>query len=172
MAAVAGSHPQLLRVVLEINRDARLGVVRRLRDLLGDVRGRKVALLGLAFKPQTDDIRDAPALEIARLLLADGAEVSACDPMAARRAAAAEPRAQVSDDPLAALTGADAAVLCTEWPQCVELDWDVAAARMRGRIVIDGRNALDGKSLRRLGFLYAGVGLPGPEAAADAVSSA
>ena len=170
MAAVAGSHPQLLRVVLDINRDARLGVLRRLRDMLGDVRGRKIALLGLAFKPQTDDIRDAPALEIARLLLADGAEVSACDPMAARRAAAAEPRAQVSEDPLDALAGADAAVLCTEWPQFVQLDWKVAAARMRGRIVIDGRNALDRQELRRLGFAYAGVGRPGPETVADAVS--
>ena len=129
--------------------------------------GRKIALLGLAFKPQTDDIRDAPALEIARLLLADGAEVSACDPMAARRAATAEPRAQISDDPLTALSGADAAVLCTEWPQFVELDWSIAATRMRGRIVIDGRNALDGKRLRRLGFVYAGVGLPPAEAAAD-----
>lgn len=172
MAAVAGSHPQLLRVVLEINRDARLGVLRRLRERLGDLRGRRIALLGLAFKPQTDDIRDAPALEIARLLLADGADVSACDPMAARRAAAAEPRAQISDDPLAALAGADAAVLCTEWPQFVELDWAAAARRMRGRIVIDGRNALDGAALRRLGFEYAGLGRPDPAAAARPVPDA
>ena len=172
MAAVAGSHPQLLRVVLEINRDARLGVLRRLRDRLGDLRGRKVALLGLAFKPQTDDIRDAPALEIARLLLADGAAVSGCDPMAAGRAAVAEPRAQFTDDPLAALCGADAAVLCTEWPQFLELDWALAAARMRGRIVIDGRNALDGQRLRRLGFEYAGIGRPNPAATKESVLEA
>ena len=172
MAAVAGSHPQLLRVVLEINRDARLGILRRLREELGDLRGRKVALLGLAFKPQTDDIRDAPALEIARLLLADGARVSGCDPMAARRAAMAEPRAQIGADPMAALTDADAAVLCTEWPQFLELDWAAAAAVMRGNLLIDGRNALDGGLLGRLGFNYVAVGRPPAPAPANAVARA
>ena len=160
MAAVAGSHPQLLRVVLEINRDARLGVLRRLRELIGDLRGKNVAILGLAFKPDTDDIRDAPALEIARLLLADGARVAAYDPMASGRAAQAEPRANIAASALAAVTDADALVLCTEWPQFRALDWTAVAGLMRGRIIIDGRNALDSGLLRELGFDYHGVGRP------------
>ncbi len=158
MAAAAGSHPQLLRAIVEINRDARLGVLRRLRDLLGDLRGKRIALLGLAFKPNTDDIRDSPALDIARLLLADGAKVFAYDPMAGERVKVAEPRACVTDSPWSALAGADAAVLCTEWPEFSQLDWSKVADEMHGDVVIDGRNALDGQQLTQLGLRYRGVG--------------
>ena len=158
MAAVNGCHPQLLRAVVEINRDMRRSVVRRLRDELGELRGRSITVLGLSFKPNTDDVRDAPAIEIIRLLLNEGAEVRAFDPVAAKRAREELPSIYYAADVYDAMKGADAVVLATEWNEFREIDWDRAGGLMRNRLIIDGRNVYDGEELQDLGFTYQGGG--------------
>jgi UDPglucose 6-dehydrogenase len=120
------------------------------------LRGKTVALLGLAFKPNTDDVREAPSLVLAGRLVAEGAGVRAWDPIADGNAVL--PRATICADPLEALDGADAAVLVTEWSQLAELDWAEAATRMRNPLLIDGRNMLDPVLMREAGFTYEGIG--------------
>jgi UDPglucose 6-dehydrogenase len=115
-----------------------------------------VALLGLAFKPGTDDMREAPSLVLAGRLLAEGAHVSAWDPVA--DGAVHLDGVEIAGSALAALEGADAAVLVTEWPELRELDWEEAGRRMRGAVLVDGRNMLDPGELRALGFAYEGIG--------------
>ena len=142
--------------MIEVNELQKRRVIGKLQQHLGSLRGKTVALLGLAFKPNTDDMREAPSLVLAGRLVAEGAEVRAWDPVA--DGAAALPRATICADPLEALDGADAAVLVTEWPQLAELDWREAARRMRNPLLIDGRNMLDPAELRAAGFTYDGIG--------------
>jgi UDPglucose 6-dehydrogenase len=156
LAANSGYHFQLLNAVIEVNELQKRRVIGKLQNHLGTLRGKTIALLGLAFKPGTDDIREAPSLVLAGRLAAEGAEVRAWDPVA--DGAQALPRAVICDDPLDALTGADAAVLVTEWPQLAELDWTEAAGRMRTPLLVDGRNMLDPAALRTAGFTYEGIG--------------
>jgi UDPglucose 6-dehydrogenase len=156
LAANSGYHFQLLNAVIEVNELQKRRVIGKLQHQLGSLRGKTVALLGLAFKPNTDDIREAPSLVLAGRLVAEGAEVRAWDPVA--DGAAALPQATICADPLEALDGADAAVLVTEWPQLAELDWREAARRMRNPLLIDGRNMLDPADLRAAGFTYEGIG--------------
>jgi UDPglucose 6-dehydrogenase len=115
-----------------------------------------VALLGLAFKPGTDDMREAPSLVLAGRLLAEGAHVSAWDPVADGRVHL--DGVDVAESALAALDGADGAVVVTEWPELRELDWAEAARRMRDAVVVDGRNLLDAEAMRQHGFTYEGIG--------------
>lgn len=160
-ARSAGIETPLLAAVESVNQHRREQVVERASALLGGgVRGRRVALLGLTFKPDTDDLRDAPSLDIARGFLAAGAAVVAYDPMASARARAATlvPGLAVVDTALAAVTDADVAVLVTEWRDVVELDWSTVAARMRQRVLIDGRNVLAGDRLAAAGFVYSSFG--------------
>jgi UDPglucose 6-dehydrogenase len=174
-ANAVGVQTPLLAAVETVNDRRRVQVVERAEILLGgSVRGRQVALLGLTFKPDTDDLRDAPALDIARGLLAAGATVVAFDPMpsARERSAAMIPGLQVVDGPMAALDGADVAILVTEWRELLELDWSAVGARMRQRVVIDGRNVLAGERLSELGFVYSSFGRGTLEAAAGAVPTA
>ena len=103
-------------------------------------------------------MREAPSLVLAGRLLSAGAEVSAWDPVADGRAQLHG--VEVADSALAALDGADAAVIVTEWPEVSELDWAAAGERMRGRVVVDGRNVLDPEEMRALGFAYEGIGRP------------
>jgi UDPglucose 6-dehydrogenase len=131
-------------------------VIGKLQQHLGSLRGKTVALLGLAFKPNTDDMREAPSLVLAGRLVAEGADVRAWDPVA--DGAAALPRATICADPLEALDGADAAVLVTEWAQLAQLDWADAAGRMRNPLLVDGRNMLDPQAMRAAGFVYDGIG--------------
>jgi UDPglucose 6-dehydrogenase len=159
LAGNSGYHFQLLSAVIEVNELQKRRVVGKLQRRLGSLRGRKVALLGLAFKPGTDDMRDAPSLVLAGRLLAEGADVSAWDPVADGRALLHG--VDIAGSALDALDGADAAVLVTEWPQLRELDWAEAAARMRNQLVVDGRNVLDAAELRALGFEYEGIGRSG-----------
>jgi UDPglucose 6-dehydrogenase len=159
LAGNSGYHFQLLSAVIEVNELQKRRVVGKLQRRLGSLRGRKVALLGLSFKPGTDDMRDAPSLVLAGRLLAEGADVSAWDPVADGRALLHG--VDIAGSALDALHGADAAVLVTEWPQLRELDWAEAAARMRNRLVVDGRNVLDAAELRALGFEYEGIGRSG-----------
>jgi UDPglucose 6-dehydrogenase len=159
LAANSGYHFQLLTAVIEVNELQKRRVIGKLQNRLGTLRGKTVALLGLAFKPNTDDVREAPSLVLAGRLVSEGAEVRAWDPVA--DGAAALPRATICAEPLEALAGADAAVLVTEWPQLAELDWSEAAARMRNPLLIDGRNMLDPATMRAAGFTYEGIGRNG-----------
>jgi len=156
LAANSGYHFQLLNSVIEVNELQKRRVIGKLQQHLGGLRGKTIALLGLAFKPNTDDMREAPSLILAGRLIAEGAEVRAWDPVA--DGAEALPQATICSDPLEALDGADAAVLVTEWGQLAQLDWVAAAARMRNPLLVDGRNMLDPDSMRAAGFVYDGIG--------------
>ena len=158
LAANSGYNFQLLNAVIEVNELQKRRVIGKLERRLGPLRGKRIALLGLAFKPGTDDMREAPSLVLAGRLLSEGAEVSAWDPVADGRAQLHG--VEVADSALAALDGADAAVIVTEWPEVSELDWAAAGERMRGRVVVDGRNVLDPEEMRALGFAYEGIGRP------------
>ena len=163
LAANTGYHFQLLHAVIEVNELQKRRVIGKLQEHLGSLRGKTVTLLGLAFKPGTDDIREAPSLILAGRLVAEGADVRAWDPVA--DGAAALPQATICADPLEALDGADAAVLVTEWPELADLDWAAAAGRMRNPLLVDGRNMLDPAMLREAGFTVEGIGRPAANAA-------
>jgi UDPglucose 6-dehydrogenase len=132
----------------------------RVDAVVGGVDGRTIALLGLAFKAGTDDIRASPAVELARWLIARGATVHAFDPAAGERARRAVPGLGVCGSAMEALSGADAAVIATEWPEFAALDWAEAHARMASAVVIDGRRLLDPARMLDLGFDYSRVGTP------------
>jgi UDPglucose 6-dehydrogenase len=158
LAANSGYNFQLLNAVIEVNELQKRRVIGKLERRLGPLRGKKIALLGLAFKPGTDDMREAPSLVLAGRLLSEGAEVSAWDPVA--DGAAHLHGVVIADSALDALAGTDAAVVVTEWPELRELDWAVARSRMAGNVVVDGRNLLDPEEMRALGFAYEGIGRP------------
>ena len=158
LAGNSGYHFQLLSAVIDVNELQKRRVVQKLKSHLDSLAGRRVALLGLAFKPDTDDMRDAASLVLAARLEGEGAEVVAYDPVAADRARRLLPTVELCDSALAALDGADAAVLVTEWPEFAELDWGEAAGRMAQPLLIDGRNFLDAGALQAAGFEYEGIG--------------
>lgn len=149
----------LLRQVEQINRSQPAYFLNRMKSRLGNMRGRRIAVLGIAFKPGTDDLREAPALAIIDALLERGASVRVHDPVA-RLPVGLEARGAVQrESPEGALGGADAALLCTEWPVYASADWLRIKGLMREAIVFDGRNALDARRLKALGFDYHGVGV-------------
>jgi UDPglucose 6-dehydrogenase len=158
LAANSGYHFQLLNAVIEVNELQKRRVIKKLTSHVGSLAGRRVALLGLAFKPNTDDMRGATSLVLAARLEGEGAIVRAYDPVAMGRAAEEMPKVEMCDSALGALDGADAAVLVTEWPEFAELDWGEAAKRMARPLLVDGRNFLDAGSLRGAGFEYEGIG--------------
>ncbi len=126
---------------------------------MGRLRGKRVALLGLTFKPHTDDLREAASIVLASRLIAEGAAVSAYDPMVAPGSRGdLFPGVEIATSALEALDGADAAIVVTEWPEFVALDWAVVRERMRGRHVIDGRNVLDASLVVAAGLSYDGIG--------------
>jgi UDPglucose 6-dehydrogenase len=127
-----------------------------------------VALLGLSFKPETDDMRGASSLVLAARLEGEGAIVRAYDPVAMSRAAEQMPGVEMCGSAIEALEGADAAVLVTEWGEFGELDWSDAAARMSRPLIVDGRNFLDPGRLRAAGFTYEGIGMSAGEQIAQA----
>jgi UDPglucose 6-dehydrogenase len=161
LAGNSGYHFQLLTAVIEVNELQKRRVIGKLQKHLGSLVGKRVALLGLAFKANTDDMREASSLVLAGRLQADGATVAAYDPVAENQARALMSGVEFADSALGALRGADAAVLVTEWPEFAELDWDEAAKAMTGRTVIDGRNFLDPARVTAAGFAYEGVGRGG-----------
>jgi UDPglucose 6-dehydrogenase len=162
MAAMSGCHPQLLRAVIEINRDARRTVLHRLRNVLGSLEDRTVGILGLAFKPNTDDLRQAPSLEIIHFLQLDGARVRAYDPAAMEHARRLLPDVTFCSDPYGVAEGADALVLVTEWNEFKQLDMARIRTLMARPVFVDGRNVYDPEEMWRLGFEYYGIGRPGP----------
>jgi nucleotide sugar dehydrogenase len=155
-----GYEPRLMMATMDVNHRQRELVVDKLRSRLKTLRGRRIGLLGLAFKPETDDLRDAPAVHIARRLLAAGALVTAHDPQV--RDVPELPDLRLRETALAAASGADAVVLVTEWPEYLGLDLRALRCAMRGDLLIDGRNMLDPCELARLGFDHDGVGRPSP----------
>jgi len=155
LAANSGYHFQLLAAVIEVNELQKRRVLAKLERHLGSVRGKTIALLGLAFKPNTDDMREAPSLVLAGRLLSEGATVRAWDPVA--RPSDLRGVLQVGSVE-EALADADAAVLVTEWPELAELDWTTLAGTMRTPVLVDGRNMLDPGAMRRQGWAYEGIG--------------
>jgi UDPglucose 6-dehydrogenase len=160
MASIYGSHPQLLNAVLQINVDQRRRLVRRLRQILDNLEGATVAVLGLAYKPDTDDVRDSPAIDVIRLLDYEGATIRAHDPVANQNLAEILPDVTYCSDPYEAVTGCDAVIIATEWPQFLELDLEQVKARMRRPVLVDGRNLFDPDRVRGHGFTYLGIGRP------------
>ncbi len=158
MASINGCHPQLLRAVLEINRDARRSVIQKARDAMGSLEDKVVGILGLAFKPNTDDLREAPALEIIHMLIAEGAKVKAFDPVAGEGALRSAPELQLCSDPYEMAKDADCVILVTEWNEFKHLDMRRIKSLMAGDVLIDGRNIWDPAEMTRHGFLYMGVG--------------
>jgi UDPglucose 6-dehydrogenase len=166
--------PALLDATVAVNESQRKRIVSKLQRELHTLKGKRIALLGLAFKPNTDDMREAPSLEIARSLSARGARVVGYDPVAGKAAARLVPELKVVFDPYEALTGAHAAVLVTEWEELRNLNLEKAASLMRKRpgrrsgdavaadylrpLLVDGRNALDPASVRLAGIEYRGFG--------------
>jgi UDPglucose 6-dehydrogenase len=160
MAETRGTHPQLLQAVMDINHNQRTRAVAKIEDALGGLTGRLIGVLGLSFKPNTDDTRDAPALDIIRMLLDSGAKVQAFDPQAMQVSKEEIPELILRDDPYAVAEGADALLLTTEWNQFKSLNFEKIKANMQGDVILDGRNLWDGKELAKLGFRYFGVGVP------------
>jgi UDPglucose 6-dehydrogenase len=151
-------HPELLHAVMDINRDQRMLVIDKLRDCLEELTDRVVGLLGLAFKPNTDDLREAPSLDIAKVLLAAGAHVRAYDPAAMEGARMKLPQVEYTRDAYGVAAGADAVVLVTEWNEFRRLDLGRLKASMRTPVLVDGRNIYDPAAMRGLGFTYRGIG--------------
>jgi UDPglucose 6-dehydrogenase len=158
LAGNSGYHFQLLTAVIEVNELQKRRVIGKLHKHLGGLVGTRVALLGLAFKPNTDDMREASSLVLSARLNADGATVTACDPVAEEQARKLVSGIAFADSPLDAVRDADAVVLVTEWPEFIDLDWRAVAQAMRGTLVIDGRNALDPQAVSGAGLTYEGIG--------------
>ena len=158
LAGNSGYHFQLLTAVIEVNELQKRRVIGKLQKHLGSLVGKSVTLLGLAFKANTNDMREASSLVLAARLQADGATVRAYDPIAEKEARKMMVGVQFAGGALDAVTDADACVIVTEWPEFAELDWTEAAERMRGNLVIDGRNFVDPDAVRAAGFIYEGIG--------------
>jgi UDPglucose 6-dehydrogenase len=159
LAANSGYHFQLLNAVIEVNELQKRRVIGKLQRHVGDLRGKTVALLGVAFKPNTDDVREAPSLVLAGRLVAEGAHVRAWDPIALIDDL---PGVEQVETATAALAGADAVVLVTEWPELADIDWAQAriAAGSAKPVFVDGRNMLDPGRMREAGWVYESIGRP------------
>ena len=158
MAAEKGRHPQLLNAVMEINDDRRPMSVSHLKEMLGDLSGKTVGLLGLSFKPNTDDMRDAPSITIAETLISNGARVCAYDPVAMDIARPLLPEVEMCPDPYTMAEDCDALMIVTEWNEFKQLDLERIRDSMYQPVVFDGRNIYDPDTMARLGFQYRGVG--------------
>ena len=158
LAGNSGYHFQLLTAVIEVNELQKRRVVAKLQKHLGSLIGKRIALLGLAFKANTDDMREASSLVLAARLQADGAQVRAYDPVAEAEARKLMIGVEFADSALGAVQGADACIIVTEWPEFAQLDWAEVAAQMAGRVVIDGRNFVDREAVGAAGLSYEGIG--------------
>jgi UDPglucose 6-dehydrogenase len=158
LAGNSGYHFQLLTAVIEVNELQKRRVVSKLVKHLGGLRGKTIALLGLAFKPNTNDMREAPSLILAQRLLAEGAEVRGWDPVALEEARGVLRGVDLRESMLDAVTGADAAVIVTEWDELKDLATPEVFAAMRNPLIMDGRNLLDPDATRAAGFAYEAIG--------------
>jgi UDPglucose 6-dehydrogenase len=160
MAATRGAHPQLLQAVMDINVNQRVRAVNKLDQALDGLKGKTIGILGLSFKPNTDDIRDAPALDIIRMLLDAGATVQGFDPQAMKASKEVIPNLILCENPYEVAQGADALLLATEWNAFKSLDFNKIKTNMKGNIILDGRNIWDRYELHKMGFNYIGIGVP------------
>jgi UDPglucose 6-dehydrogenase len=158
IAATHGAHPQMLRAVMEINSDQRKRVLQKVREVLGNLRGKTIGMLGLSFKPNTDDMRDAPSIEIVHMMQHEGAQIKAYDPVAMENAKRILSNVTYCDTPYAVAEDADALVLMTEWNEFKQLDMGRIAQSMRQKVLFDGRNIYEPEKMRALGFAYRAVG--------------
>jgi UDPglucose 6-dehydrogenase len=159
-SAELGVNFGILRETAKVNLEARTRVLDKTRDALWHLAGKRVGVLGLAFKPDTDDLRDAPAIDVARGLLEEGAEVVAYDPVAGEQAVRLLPELKLASEPLEVAEGAHALVVMTEWPKFRALSPADLRARVAYPIVVDARNFLDAPAFARAGFTVIGVGRP------------
>lgn len=161
MAEKANCHPQLLLAVMDINQDARKHFAQKIERTMGSVSGRNFAVWGLAFKPNTDDMREAASIDIISMLVRKGAEVRAYDPVAMKNAKRMLPGAvEFFPDPYTTCNEADAILLLTEWNEFKQIDFDRVKKLMRQRYFFDGRNLYDPQEMDSNGFIYRGVGRP------------
>lgn len=158
LSSTVGIDFEMLKAAERVNKQRIDRFFEKIHKALWVIKGKKVAVLGLAFKANTDDIRFAPALDVIRRLLEEGAEVHASDPQAISRTKPLLPSVKYFDDPYQALEGVDAALVCTEWQVFRNLDWAKAGPTMARRLVIDGRNLYSSKKMQELGFDYHSFG--------------
>jgi UDPglucose 6-dehydrogenase len=158
MAVLHGTHPQLLQAVIEINRNQRRRVVLKLRKALGSLDDKVIGILGISFKPNTDDIRDAPSLEVIHLLQNEGAVIQVYDPQAMENAKKEVKRVKFCENPYQVADGADALILATEWNEFKQIDFKKIHALMRQHIILDGRNLWNPELVRSQGFKYYDIG--------------
>jgi UDPglucose 6-dehydrogenase len=159
MAEDKGRHPQLLRAVMDINDDRRPMAVNRIKEMLGGtLKGKTIGLLGLAFKPNTDDMRDAPAIDIANGLIAAGAVVRGYDPVSMEVAADIMPAVEMYPDPYTMADGCDALMVNTEWNEFKQLSLSRIRESMKTPVIFDGRNIYDPNQMKQMGFRYRGLG--------------
>jgi UDPglucose 6-dehydrogenase len=162
LAGNSGYHFQLLNSVIEVNELQKRRVIAKLEKHLGRLVDKQIALLGLAFKPNTDDMREASSLVLSSRLQAAGAHVRAYDPGAEGEARKLKRGGRIAESAAGAVEGADAVVLVTEWPEFAELDLGELKGAMRGDLLVDGRNLYDPMSVRAAGLVYEGIGRGGP----------
>lgn len=158
MAAEQGRNPQLLHAVMEINADRRKLLLEKVREVVGDLEGKTIGVLGLTFKPNTDDLREAPALEVAEYLMDEGAIVRAYDPVGMERAQDLLPEVEMVEGPYELARDCDALIICTEWNEFRQLDLKRVHGLMRTPVIIDGRNIYDPELMSRLHIHYRGMG--------------
>lgn len=159
MAEEKGKHPQLLHAVMDINADRRPMAVERVTQMLGgDVKGKTIGLLGLAFKPNTDDMRDAPSIDIAKQLIAAGATVRGYDPVSMEVAAPLLPAVKMYTDPYSMAAGCDALMINTEWNEFKQLNRRQLHENMKQPVIFDGRNIYEPDEMQELNFIYRGLG--------------
>lgn len=160
LASNTGHHPQLLNAVIEVNNLQKRRAIQKLKETLGSLQGAQVAVLGMTFKAGTDDMREAPSTVLAARLLAEGAKVRCWDPLA--HPEPVEPWASTTrhETPLEAMTGADAVILATAWPELLDVPWAQVHTAMKQPVIFDGRNLLDPAEMRAAGFTYMSVGRP------------
>ncbi|NOY98045.1 MAG: UDP-glucose/GDP-mannose dehydrogenase family protein [Chloroflexi bacterium] len=158
MAEEKGLDPKILNHAMEVNYDRRAVVVKHVAQMLGGLKGKTIGLLGLAFKPNTDDMRDAPSIDIAQDLTTDGATVRGYDPVAMENAARILPAVNMFDDPYQMAKGCDALIVVTEWNEFKQLDLKRVKDLMKQPVIFDGRNIYDPAYVRELGFTYRGMG--------------
>ncbi len=158
MAELYGENPEILRAVTHVNYDQRKRLIQKLRHILGGFRGKTIGLWGLAFKPNTDDMRDAPSISLVHMLQHEGATVKAYDPEAQENARRLLQDVVFCQDPYQVAEGADGLILVTEWNEFKQLDMARIKASMRQPVLVDGRNIYDPRRMAEMGFIYRGMG--------------
>jgi len=158
MAEEKNLEPKILNTVMDVNYERRKKAVRSVGTMVGGLKGKTIGLLGLAFKPNTDDMRDAPSIEIAQELIAAGAKVRAFDPVAVEVARPLLPAVEMFEDPYSMAKGCDALMVTTEWNEFKQLDLAKIKALLKKPVLFDGRNIYHPEAMKDLGFQYRGMG--------------